>query len=182
MIKATALLSALAAALCAGLYLSLRSGVALTLAISLGTVAYHFGMRLLVGAIYDRALGNHVDWRRRWFAQRPWEARLYALLRVQQWKRRVPTYDPDAFSPRKHTWDEIAQAMCQSELVHETIAVLSFLPLLAVRWFGAFWVFFITSIAGAALDLAFVAVQRSNRPRGLELARRQGDRPREEKP
>lgn len=38
-------------------------------------------------------------------------------------------YRPDTFSSKNHTWVEIAQAMCQSELVHETNIVFSFVPL-----------------------------------------------------
>lgn len=38
----------------------------------------------------------------------------------------MPTYRPDWFDPRLHSWKEIAQTMCQSEVVHEIIAVLSF--------------------------------------------------------
>ena len=41
----------------------------------------------------------------------------------------MPTYDPTLFGPQIHSWDEIAQDMCQAELVHETIVVFSFLPI-----------------------------------------------------
>ena len=85
----------------------------------------------------------------------------------------MPAYEGDLFDPRKHSWDEIAQAMCQAELVHETIALLSFLPLLAVRWFGSFGVFLITSVLSALLDLMFVTMQRYNRPRVVRLAEKQ---------
>jgi hypothetical protein len=81
----------------------------------------------------------------------------------------MPTYDSSLFDPALHTWDEIAQAMCQSELVHEWNALLSFLPLLAAIRFGAFWVFLITSLLSAGYDLLFVAMQRFNRPRVLRM-------------
>lgn len=76
------------------------------------------------------------------------------------------------FSIQNHSWDEIAQAMCQAELVHETNMVLSFLPMIAVKWFGSFGVFLITSVCGAAFDLVFVIIQRYNRPRVVKLALR----------
>ena len=88
----------------------------------------------------------------------------------------MPTFHPDTFSPREHTWDQIAQAMCQSELVHETNIVMSFLPLLAARWVGAFLVFLVTSLLGAGFDLLLVMMQRYNRPRILRLAARQKQR------
>ena len=56
-----------------------------------------------------------------------------------------------------------------AELVHETIAVLSFLPIAAGVRFGAYPVFIITSVLAAACDMAFVIMQRYNRPRLIKL-------------
>ena len=82
-------------------------------------------------------------------------------------------YDPTLFDPRLHTWEEIVQSMCQAELVHETIAVLSFLPIAEGVWFGEYPVFLITSVLAAACDMAFVIVQRYNRQRVMKLLKRQ---------
>lgn len=150
------------------------SGLVLSLAITFSTIAYHFLMRLLVGLIYDKTLNNRVNYNLPWFQLRPFEDKLYARLCVKKWKNRMPTYDPDVFSPKKHSWDEIAQAMCQAELVHETIAVLSFLPLFTAIHWGDLPVFLITSVCAALLDLSFVIIQRYNRPRVLLLIRRRG--------
>lgn len=138
-----------------------------------GTIAYHFCMRLAVGACYDLLMGNRVDYRRAWFRQKAFEPGLYRALGVQRWKAHMPTYAPELFDPKQHSWDEIAQAMCQSELVHETIALLSFLPLAAVRWFGALPVFLITSVLPALFDLSFAAIQRYNRPTVIRIADRE---------
>ena len=81
----------------------------------------------------------------------------------------MPTYDPKVFDSKLHTWDEIAQAMCQAELVHEVIVLLSFLPLFAAIPFGAFPVFLITSLISALYDLSFVIMQRYNRPRVVRI-------------
>ena len=59
--------------------------------------------------------------------------------------------------------------MCQAELVHEMIVVLSFVPIVAGVWFGAYPVFVITSALAAMLDLMFVMVQRYNRQRVIKL-------------
>ena len=88
----------------------------------------------------------------------------------------MPTYSPEAFSPRLHSWEEIVRATCQSELVHEANIALSFPPLLASLWFGAFGVFLITSLCGAAFDLSFVVMQRYNRGRIVKLASRRRGR------
>lgn len=165
------------AAVTAALYMSGRE-VFLTPAITLGTAGYHLGMRLLVGFIFDRAMKNRADLNRKWYRLRPWEARVYKLLRVKKWKGKMPTYVPDYFSRERHSWSEIAGAMCQAELVHETIVVLSFLPIGAAAVFGSFYVFLITSLCAAAFDLCFVIIQRFNRARVMGAVmreRRQGD-------
>ena len=147
----------------------------LSLAITSGTVAYHFIMRLCVGSILNSLLHNRVDYTRSWFRVSDREMALYKTLRVRKWKNKMPTYDSAAFDPSLHTWEEIAQAMCQSELVHEWNALLSFLPLITAIRFGAFWVFLITSVLSAGFDLMFVAMQRFNRPRILRMiSRKQG--------
>lgn len=169
-LKGAALGSALLTILFALLYRRLHAGVWNSLAITFGTIGYHLVMRLLVGLAYDVCMKNRADYRRPWYRQKAFEPKLYETLRVKSWKGKMPTYESDLFDPRKHSWGEIAQAMCQAELVHETIAVLSFLPLFAVRWFGSFWVFLITSVLSAVLDLMFVIMQRYNRPRVIRLA------------
>lgn len=148
----------------------------LTAAITLGTISYHLGIRLLVGGIVAITMHNHADYHKKWFQLSHFEQRLYSGLKVKRWKNRLPTYAPESFSQEKHTFDEIAQAMCQSEIVHEINIALSFLPLLAPLWFGSFTVFCITSIAAACFDLLFVIVQRYNRPRIVKIAEKQRER------
>ncbi len=148
-------------------------GVFLTLSITFGTMFYHLGVRLMVGAVFQRAMGNRADYSKKWYRLRPWENGLYRRLGVKNWKEKMPTYYPAQFSPKLHTWDEIAQAMCQSELVHETNMVLSFPPVIAYRWFGALPVFLLTSVLAAAFDLMFVMMQRYNRPRVIKIALKQ---------
>lgn len=145
----------------------------LTLAITFGTVFYHFGMRLAVGYAFNKLMNNKADVSKSWYRLRKWETKLYKILKVKSWKNKLSTYTPDSFSPQKHTWNEIAQAMCQSELVHETIIILSFAPLLAVIFFDSFWVFFITSAAAAIFDSLFVITQRYNRGRIMKIASRE---------
>ena len=58
----------------------------------------------------------------------------------------MATFDPTLFDPALHSWEEIAQAMCQAELVHVVIVVLSFVPLAFVPLFGVFPVFFVERV------------------------------------
>ncbi len=169
--KICALAAALLTLIFAGLYQVY--GFYISFAITSGTIAYHLCMRLLVGEIYDRTLHNRLDYNRRWFQVSNAEKKLYRFLRVKSWKAHMPTYDPTVFDPKLHTWDEIAQAMCQSELVHETIIVLSFIPLLETIWFGDLPVFLITSVLAACYDSLFVILQRFNRPRILKLIKKE---------
>ena len=155
------------------LYHFSNSEIYITLAITFGTITYHLGMRLLVGLLYNIGMKNRANYTKKWYQIHSWESRLYQFLKVKKWKAKMPTYKPDTFSNKKHTWDEIAQAMCQSELVHETNIVFSFLPLVASVRFGAFSVFLITSICSAIFDLMFVIMQRYNRSRIVKMVLRE---------
>lgn len=157
---------------CAVLFANTQTGAFYSLAITFGTVAYHFLMRLGVGFAFNLTMKNRADYNNAWFKSRPWEKKLYKFLGVKNWKHRLPTFEPDIFNPGLHTWDEIAQAMCQAELVHETTVILSFVPVAFSAVFGAFWVFLITSVCVAAFELMFVIVQRYNRPRVIRQIRR----------
>ena len=151
-------------------------GIFMPLAITMGTCCYHLVMRLIVGGVVDRVMGNRADLTKGWYKMRPFEEKLYDRLKVKQWKGKMPTYNPEQFVLRGRNFDVLAQIMCQAEVVHECIIPLSFLPLLAARWFGAFPVFLVTSLAAAAFDLLFVILQRYNRPRVLMMAERQRQR------
>lgn len=139
------------------------------LAITFGTCFYHFSMRLLVGSILHHA---RIDTDHKWFQQAKFETPLYTALKIHKRKSGIPTYNPGEFSLETRTPSQILRAMCRSELVHEWIIVLSFVPLLFVPMFGAFWVFLLTSVAAACYDLQFVLLQRYNRPRIRRLAKR----------
>lgn len=145
----------------------------LTLAITFATCFYHFAMRLATGLLVNAVMHNRADCKKAWYRPGKWEIRFYDAIRVKRWKNIIPSYRPDFFSPRKHTWEEIASAMCQAEVVHEIIIVISFFPLLAARVYGAFPVFFVTSLCAAFLDLLCVIVQRYNRPRVMKLVEKE---------
>lgn len=175
-VKGIAAFSLAATVILAISYKVTSSGILLPLAITSGTIAYHFVMRLMVGLAFHATMRNKADYRKRWYQVSKREMAVYEKLKVKQWKRRMPTYDPALFDPRLHTWEEIVQAMCQAELVHEMIAVLSFLPILAGIWFGEYSVFIVTSVLSAACDMVFVIMQRYNRQRVMKLLNRKSVR------
>ena len=170
--KRAARLAAVGAAAALAAALLWPGSLSTAVAVTLLTVCYHLWMRLLVGGVFDRRMNNRCDLGNPWFAPRRWEPALWRALRVKRWKVGVPSWEPELFDTKERSLEEVAMAMCQAELVHETCAVLSFLPLAAVPWLGAAPVFLLTSLAAALLDLMFVFLQRYNRPRLLRLMQR----------
>ena len=137
--------------------------------ITFGTTAYHFIIRLMVGVVIDSIMHNKANYHKKWYHVREFEMKLYQKMKVKKWKNKMPTYNADTFDISKHSWDEIIQATCQAELVHEINVIFSFLPIFASIWFDSFGVFLITSALGAAFDLMFVMMQRFNRTRILKI-------------
>lgn len=165
------------AALCITLIYNFTDiGIFLTLAITFWTIAYHFCIRLIIGQIYNTFMKNNADYTKKWFQTSKLEQSLYKKLNVKKWKKNMPTYDSSLFDNSAHSWEEIAQAMCQAELVHETIIPFSFLPIISAIWFGALPVFVITSVLGALYDLMFVIMQRYNRPRIVKFIKRNNEK------
>jgi len=168
----TAIFSTILSVVCGGLYTFFRTSVWLSLTITFATTAYHFIMRLTIGHIINAVFHNNIDYTKQWFKPYRFEKKLYASLKVHKWKDKLPTYSPDFFKLSKNNLELIAGSMCQAEIVHEIIAVLSFLPIIASRWFGSTLVFTFTSIAAALFDLLFVILQRYNRPRIIAILKR----------
>lgn len=163
------MLSLAGTALLTALFLKTACGLLLPLAITFGTASYHIIMRLLVGLSFQAVMQNRAEPGRRWYRVGKREMAVYETLKIKRWKRKIPTFDNALFNPQLHSWKEIAQALCQAELVHETIMILSFLPIAEEIWFGAYPVFIITSVLAAGYDLLFVMMQRYNRQRVLTL-------------
>lgn len=147
--------------------------ILLSLAISFGTTAYHFIMRLAAGYLIPKLTDYNFDYRHRWFQPRYWEPALYKRLNIKKWKQNLPTYAPSQFSMAENSLYRIIQNMCGAEVVHEVIMIFSFLPLLTVPFLGAFPVFLLTSVAAALFDSIFVMAQRYNRPRLVRIYERQ---------
>lgn len=170
--KRTAVISLVLTVFICLLYTYIENDIVFSLAITFGTIAFHFIIRLMAGGVINFVMKNQADYTKRWYQVSDIEMKLYQKLKVKKWKNKMPTYDMDVFDVSKHSWDEIIQATCQSELVHETNVFLSFLPIFASIWFGAFWVFLVTSVLSAIFDLMFVFMQRFNRARILKMNNR----------
>ena len=136
----------------------------LTLGITALTVCYHFTVRLVIGNIVGLISFDH---RGGWFVERSFEERLYKKLKVRRWKEYMPTYNEELYSLKTNSIIEVVAETCRSEVVHEINILASLAAMLFAVMFGDLWVFCITSVLGAAFDLAFVVIQRYNRPRLL---------------
>ena len=95
-VKGIAAFSLAATVILAISYKVTSSGILLPLAITSGTIAYHFVMRLMVGLAFHATMRNKADYRKRWYQVSKREMVVYEKLKVKQWKRRMPTYDPAA--------------------------------------------------------------------------------------
>lgn len=144
-------------------------------AITLGTTFYHFAMRLTVGALIDAKFHNRMDYTKAWFQEKRFEPRLYRMLQVKRWKKYLPTLSPENFRFHKHNVAALIQTTCQSELVHEIIMVLSFVPVSFTIWLGGFEIFLVTSCLAFLFDGSFVVLQRYNRPRMVCYMEKQSD-------
>lgn len=145
------------------------NSVCITLAITFGTTFYHFAMRLFVGKV----VGHRFNYKNFWFREKFFEKSFYKTLRVKKWKNKMPTFNPDSYLTKANVSMEIVNTMCRNEVIHEIIALLSFVPILFSLFFDALWVFVITSVIACLFDLIFVIMQRYNRPRIIRIMERQ---------
>lgn len=140
-------------------------------AIAVGTACYHTVSRGIIGPAVTR-FQSRLNPAAFWFRPHRFEPKLYGLLRVKVWSKKLPTYTPDAFSLRTAAPESILLSSCNAELVHEVCMLTGFLPLVMAVFVGAFWVFFITSVVTAVADLLFVITLRYHRGRVIRILRK----------
>lgn len=149
-----------------------RDRAAYSAAIATGTTFYHLGMRLAVGYLIGVKYRDRLDYTKKWFRERSFERRLYEKIGVKKWKKRMPAFAPQNFQLKSRSVEEVVQATCQAEIVHEIDMALSFVPVLFSVWFGSLGVFLLTSCLAFLFDGMFAVIQRYNRPRLLRLLKR----------
>ena len=143
-----------------------------TIAITIGTTFYHFAIRLAIGHSVNAIMKNRANPRSWWFKEKQGEKAFYRFIKIRKWKKYLPTYNPSSFDTAHKTIDEIIQASCQAEIVHEIIVVFSFVPIAFAHVLGSPAAFIITSILAAAFDSLFIVLQRYNRPKLLKAHKR----------
>lgn len=148
-----------------------RNKIILWIGIVAFTIMYHFWVRIIMGNV-SKLFKKHIDYKQKWFKEREFEKGFYKLLCVKEWKGKALTYNPESFSLKDHSLEDIANTMCKSEVDHwinEAISIST--SLFAIPW-GSFWVFFISALVAMVFDSQFIIIQRYNRPRVLKIIER----------
>ena len=136
------------------------------------TIMYHFGVRIIMGNV-SKIFKKHINYRQWWFKEKRFEKNLYKLLRVKEWKGKALTYNPESFSLKKHSLEEIANTMVKSEVDHWINEVISLSTLLFIITWGKMWAFIISSIFAMIFDSQFIIIQRYNRPRIVKIIKKE---------
>lgn len=66
------------------IYLKSKAGVAFSMAITFGTISYHFLMRLIVGLFINNLMKNRADYKKKWYKCSKWEEGLYKRLNIKK--------------------------------------------------------------------------------------------------
>ena len=141
-----------------------KNGIILWTGITAFTIMYHFWVRIIMGNV-SKLFRKYINYNQWWFKEKKFEKKFYKLLRVKEWKGKALTYNPESFSLKEHSLEEIADTMTKSELDHWINEIISLSTLLFACFWGEFWIFFITAIAAMIFDSQFIIIQRYNRPR-----------------
>ena len=136
------------------------------------TIMYHFWVRIIMGNV-SKIFKKHINYRQWWFKEKSFEKRLYKILRVKEWKGKALTYNPESFSLKEHSLDEIANTMVKSEVDHWINEAISLSTLLFILPWGRMWAFIISAILAMIFDSQFIIIQRYNRPRILKVLKRE---------
>lgn len=112
------------------------------------------------------------EWYNRlWLREFKGEQKFFSAIRLKKWKDRAATWNTGLFAAKDISQLRLAINMTQSEIVHELIFLLSFLPLLLARQFSHLPLLAVLCAAFAVANLPFVFIQRYNRPRVMKSRR-----------
>ena len=136
------------------------------------TIMYHFWVRIIMGNV-SKLFTKYINYNDWWFREKKFEKKLYKLLRVKEWKGKALTYNPESFSLKEHTLEEIANTMAKSEVDHWINEVISLSTLLFIIPWGRELAFGISAVVAMIFDSQFIIIQRYNRPRIMKILERE---------
>ncbi len=165
-------LSLVTAAVCFFFYYGGRTqnGAVLWTGVTAFMLVYHLWGRIIMGNVTKLFLINRDHW---WFRERGFEKKLYKLLRVKKWKDKALTYNPELFSVKDRTMDEIADTMTKAETDHWVNELISLVSILFAFVWGEAWIFVLTAVLAMLFDAQFIVIQRYNRPKVLRVLKLQ---------
>ena len=143
-----------------------RSTAVLWTGIASFTIVYHFWGRIIMGNVTKLFKIDYNHW---WFKQRTFEKTIYKLWGVKKWKSKALTYNPELFSLKDYTFEDIAKTMAKVEVDHWVNELISLSTIAFGFIWGNKWLFIITAIIAMLFDAQFIAIQRFNRPRILKV-------------
>ena len=149
-----------------------RADIILWIGIVTFTIMYHFWVRIIMGNV-SKLFKKYINYKQWWFKEKSFEKGLYKMLRVKEWKGKALTYNPESFSLKEHSLEEIANTMVKSEIDHWINEAISLSTLLFIIPWGRAWAFVISAIAAMIFDSQFIIIQRYNRPRVLNVLKRE---------
>lgn len=168
-------IAVITAAVCFGLYYGggTQNGTVLWTGVTAFMLVYHLWGRIIMGNVTKLFKLNSDCW---WFKEKKFEKGLYKLLAVKKWKDKALTYNPELFSLKNYSLEEIVAVMTKAEVDHWVNEVISLVSLLFALVWGELWIFAITAVAAMIFDAQFIAIQRYNRPRIQKILERQNCR------
>ena len=154
--------------LCFGLYYGGATGskAVLWCGIVSFMIVYHFWLRLIMGNVTKLF---RININCRWFRERKFESKLYKILRVKKWKGKALTYNPELFSLKDCSMEDIVKAMTKAETDHWINELISLFSILFFFIWGYPFLFITTAIIAMLFDAQFIVIQRYNRPRMLKI-------------
>ncbi len=145
-----------------------RSNIFLWIGITSFTIMYHLWLRIIMGNV-SKLFKKHISYNQWWFKERKFEKKLYKLLKVKKWKGKALTYNPELFSLKDYSLEDIASTMTKAELDHWINELISLSTLSFSLLWGKFWIFLLTAIIAMLFDAQFIVIQRYNRPRIIKI-------------
>ena len=136
------------------------------------TIMYHLWVRIIMGNVTN-LFKTKIKYNSWWFKERKFEKRLYKLLKVKKWKGKALTYNPELFSLKERSLEDIARAMTKAETDHWVNEIISLSTILFGFIWGHVWLFALSAVAAMMFDGQFIIIQRYNRPRVLKLLEKQ---------
>ena len=150
-----------------------ENNVVLLVGIIAFTIMYHFWVRIIMGNV-SKLFKKHISYKNWWFKEKFFEKKLYKFLRVKEWKGKALTYNPEQFSLKENSLDDIANTMAKSEVDHWINELISISTMFfSILWRHLWIAFVVSAIVAMIFDSQFIIIQRYNRPRVIRILEKQ---------